>query len=393
MKKINDVEVKGKAVAIRIDVNLPVKDGKIELNKRIKEHAKTINELSEKGARLIILGHQGKKGKEDFVSMDKHAELLEKISGKKIKFIDIIDFEKIREEIRGLKEGEILLLENIRFLEEETERPFNAKFIERLSTVCEYFVLDALSVAHREHASVVGLTKHLKSFMGSVLEREVKALERLKGAEKVTFIVGGAKVKDSIKIMKYWLELGKVERVLTAGALAILFLKAKSGTNVGKENEEYLEKVEGNEYLEEVKKILEKYSEKIEVPEDFVLDVQEKAEEFEIKEGKIPHGAIKDIGPKTIQKYEKIIENSKMIVLNGPMGVYEQEEFETGTKKILYSIANSKGFSLIGGGHTISAIQKFGIREDNFGYVSLSGKAFLQYLSGRSLPGLVALMG
>ncbi|MDD5022790.1 MAG: phosphoglycerate kinase [Candidatus ainarchaeum sp.] len=396
MKRINDVDVKGKTIAIRIDINLPMEKGEIKLNKRILEHAKTLKELSEKGARIVVLGHQGKKGKEDFISLRKHAKILEKLLGKEVKFSDLKDWESTNNEILNLKNGEILVLENVRFFEEETEHPFDAKFIIKLSVPCDYFVLDALSVAHREHASVVGLTKKLKSFMGNVLEREINALKKLHGEEKVTFIVGGSKLKDSIKIIKYWLENGKVDKLLIGGAPAILFLKAKLGSGIGEENEKYLKSIDADLYFEDVKKMLEKYERYLEIPNDAILDVDGRRVEFEIGSSKgsvkteFP-GAIRDIGPKTIEKYRRIIMDAKVIVMNGPMGMYEKEEFETGTRRILEAIANSKGYSLIGGGHTSAAVEKFGIREDNFSYISLSGKAFLEYLSGKELPGLVGL--
>ncbi len=396
LKKINNIEVIGKTVAVRIDINLPFDRGEFKLNKRIREHAKTIVDLSNRKAKVVLLGHQGRKGKDDFVSLKSHAEFLEKICKKKIEFEPLNEWNKLKERIEKLKEGEILLLENVRFLDEELERPFDAKFIERLSTVCDYFVLDALSVAHREHASVVGLTKHLNSFMGNVLEREIIALEKLKESEKITFIIGGAKVKDSIKIMKYWLSKGRVERFLIGGAPATLFLKAILKHGIGNENEKYLDKIGANEYLDEVKEMLKKHGKLIEIPKDVVVELNGTRLEFDIcgikgsPKNTIP-GSIKDIGPKTIERYSRELMHSKIIVYNGPMGVYEMNEFENGTREILNGIVKSKAYSLIGGGHTVSAAERFGIREDNFGYVSLSGKAFLQYLSGKDLPGLIAL--
>jgi len=399
MKRISDVDVEGKTVVIRIDINMPVKNSKVEINKRVIEHSKTLKDLSERGAKLVVLGHQGNKGKSDFVSLKEHSKILEGILNKPVCFDDLKDWNFTNKRILSMKNGDILLLENTRFDSEEKGSPFSAKFIEKLSILGDYFVLDALSVAHRNHASVVGLTKHLKSFMGNVLEVEINALEKLRSKKKITFVIGGAKVEDSIKIVKYWINRGNVERILFGGVPSILFLKAKFGSSVicGK-NEEYLEKINGNMYLDMAKKLINSdIGEKLIVlPSDVMVENKNKFGEntFDnviLSKDNFISGSIKDIGKKSSENYYNYLLDAETIVMNGPLGVYEQRGFENGTLRILEGIIKNKGYSIIGGGHTLSAINKFGIREDNFSYVSLSGKAFLQYLSGKELPGLVAL--
>jgi len=390
VKKINEIDVFGKTIAIRVDINLPVCNGCLQKNKRLIEHAKTLAELSNRGAKLVVLGHQGKKGKDDFLSMSDHAKFLREICGKEIKFMGVNNWDKIKNEIKNLNNRDILLLENIRFVEDETTRPFNANFLEYLSTLCDYFVLDALSVAHREHASVVGFSKKMKCFMGSVLEREINALKKLEGKDKIVFIIGGAKVEDSIEIIKYWLKSGKVDKILMGGVMGNLFIKAKY-REIGINNEDFLKRIGADKYVQSAREILENYPNKVEIPADVVLEVDGFVIEQKVDFGMEICGTIKDIGQATANKYSKIIEPAKVVVMNGPVGVYEEEGFENGTKKLLNAIVKNKGYSIIGGGHTISAIEKFGIREDNFSYVSLSGKAFLEYLSGKKLPGLVAL--
>ncbi|MBN2478412.1 phosphoglycerate kinase [Candidatus Micrarchaeota archaeon] len=388
-KSIKDIDVKGRKVAIRVDLNSPLdENGKPLINKRIQKHSETIKELSERGARVIVLSHQGKKGKSDFRSLEEHISLLESLTGRKIEFSKKILGKETLEKINSMKDGDILLLENVRYLEEETEKPFDAEFVVELSTHIDFFILDALSVAHREHASVVGFTKFIPGFAGNVLREEIEALKKLdtyKG--KITLIFGGAKASDSINIMEHWLVSGRAGKVLLGGCPATLFLLA-AGKSIG-DSREYLEKTGSLELLEKVKEIYSKYKEVIEIPSD--IAVVENGERKEYSADSAFKGSIGDIGKKTAETYSRIIHGSEIVVVNGPMGIYEIPELSYGTEKILRAIADSKAFGLVGGGHTASAIEKFGIREDNFGYVSLSGKAFLQHLSGKPLPGLLAL--
>ncbi|MEM4208700.1 MAG: phosphoglycerate kinase, partial [Candidatus Bilamarchaeaceae archaeon] len=199
------------------------------------------------------------------------------------------------------------------------------------------------------------------------------------------FVLGGSKIEDSFDMIENYTRAGKKGKYLTGGVIAILLLKAK-GYSVG-DSEKYLEKEGLLEYLERAKKILE--IEGVEIPSDVALNIDGKRVETSID--RIEKGEIFDIGQKTIEKYSAIIKNAKTIVMNGPMGVYEQPLFGTGTKQLLNEIANSKGFSLLGGGHTTSAIETFGFRKEKYGYVSLSGKALIKYLCGEKLPGLDAL--
>lgn len=375
-----------------MDINLPIdKESKsVVINPRIRKHGETIKNLSERGAKLIVLGHQGRKGDEDFLSLNSHGKLLEEITGKSITFLGIENMNKVREEVKRMKEGGIILLENVRFVDAETKNPFEADFVNELAPLCDYFVLDALSVAHRAHASVVGFSKHenIESFVGNVLGGEIEALQKLEKSKSAVFVIGGSKVKESIEIMEKWLKEENAEKILLGGAPATLFLKVKLG-KIGTENEKFLEESEAIPLEARAKELFSKYSNKIEIPSDVVVEKQGKA--IELQATSAYEGAIKDIGHNTVEKYVAILLKAKTIVMNGPVGVYEVPEFENGTKKILEAIAMSKGFSVLGGGHTTGAIEKFEIREDNFGYISLSGKAFLAHLSGKELPGLVAL--
>ncbi|MFH1785037.1 MAG: phosphoglycerate kinase [Candidatus Micrarchaeota archaeon] len=388
MRKIANYEVKGKKILVRVDLNCPIKNGKLAGDTRLRAHAITIKELSDRGGRVIILSHQGRKGKEDFTSLEQHAKRLHQLIGKDIAFVDAVIGEHTVNAINKLKDGDILVLDNVRHLHCETEHPHGeGEIVYHLSQVADYYVLDALSVAHRKHSSVVGFSKKIPSFAGDVLAAEVEAIKRVQSEGNVTFIFGGAKVEDSFKVMKKWLGNGRTNHILVGGALSVLMLHA-AGHSVG-DSLNYLDSSGLMKHVPDAKQILQDHSNKLVLPVDVGISLGKKRIELPITE--VSSGEIWDIGEKTIEKYREIIHSSNTIVMNGPLGVYEEDEFSKGTKAILNAIANSKAFSLLGGGHTISAIDKFNFKKNQFGYVSLSGKALVEYLCGHKLPGIAAL--
>jgi len=385
MRRILDYDIKGKKVLIRVDFNCAVENGKIIPGERIEAHSQTVKKLAEKGAGVIVLAHQGRKDSEDFLHLDQYAELIEKYIGIPVRYIDDLTGEKAKKAIEEIKDGEVILLQNVRVRSDETSE--DGAVANALAPLVDYYVLDALSVAHRAHSSVVGFSKRIPAFYGEVLADEVRALESLKDVKDVTFLLGGSKVKDSFRMMKKWIEEGRARKFLSGGALSILFLKAK-GYGLG-DSEEYFREAELDEYLDDAEKLLKELGDKIEVPVDVGLKIDD--ERVESDSDKIERGQIFDIGEKTIEKYKKEIADSSAIVMNGPMGVYELEKFSKGTKGILDAISESKAYSLLGGGHTITAIKKLGIDKSGFSYVSLAGKALIDYLCGKELPGIKAL--
>ncbi len=385
MRRIFDYDVKGKKILIRVDFNCAVENGKIVPGERIEAHSQTVKKLAERGAKVIVLAHQGRKDSEDFLNLEQHAELIEKYIGRPVKYVDDLTGETAKKAIADIKEGEVILLQNVRVRSDETTE--NGAIVNALAPLVDYYVLDALSVAHRAHSSVVGFSKRIPSFYGDVLADEVKALESLKDVKDVTFILGGSKVKDSFKIMKKWIEEGRARKFVSGGALSILFLKAK-GYGIGG-SEEYFKEAELDEYLDDAKKLLEEVGDRIEVPVDVGLKIDD--ERVDSDSDKIEKGQIFDIGEKTIEKYKKEIAESGAVVMNGPMGVYELDKFSKGTREVLNAISESKAYSLLGGGHTITAIKKLGIDKSGFSYVSLAGKALIDYLCGKELPGIKAL--
>ncbi len=385
MRGIASVDVKGKTILLRLDLNVPIEDGKIVPGPRMQVHACTAKMLSDKGARVIILAHQGRKGKPDFTSLEQHAKHLHHMIKKDVAWVDDIVGPQAKEAIKALKDGDILVLDNVRNLDDDTNH--DGKIVEELSPLADYFVLDALSVAHRNQASVTGFTKTLPSFAGPHLLEDVEALEKLKHSKDIVFVLGGSKVEDSFAIMKKWLRDGRARKILVCGALATLMLHA-SGHKVG-ESMEFLNLSNMEAHCAEAKEVLAEFNDRISLPVDVGLSVGMERHECGVAD--VHRGQIWDIGPKTVELYKESIFNSHTVVMNGPAGVYEMDAFSKGTRGVLEAIAQSDAFSLLGGGHTVTAVEKFGIEKEHFGHISLAGKALIEFLSGHELPGLKAL--
>jgi len=395
---LDDVDVKGKTVLLRVDFNSPVDPDtkKILDDTRIKAHAETtIKELSEKGAKVVILAHQGRPGEPDFISLEQHTKRLSEILGKPVRYIDDLYGEEAKRAIRELKPGEIIVLKNTRTYPYERkskppEEHAKSDFIKELASLADLFVNDAFSAAHRSHASVVGFTAVLPSVAGRIMERELKALARvLESPEKpCIFILGGAKADDSLKISQYVLDNNIADYVLTGGITGHLFLAA-TGVDLGRPNMALLEKQKVLDLIPGIKELMAKYPGKIKVPADVAIEIDGERKEISTKDLPTEY-PIYDIGTETIKEYSRIIGEAKSIVVSGPPGVYEREEFRKGTKEILEAVANSKAFSLVGGGHTVAAVQELGLA-DKMSYISTAGGALIEFLMGSKLPGVVAL--
>ncbi len=395
---LDDFDVKDKTVLVRVDFNSPVdpETKKVLSDTRIRAHGETtIKELAEKGAKVVILAHQGRPGEPDFISLEQHAQILGNILGKPVKFVDDVYGEKAQNAIKELKSGEILVLDNVRKFPGETkkaspEEHSKSELVMNLAPLADLFVNDAFAAAHRAHASIVGFTVLLPSAAGRIMERELKALSRvLENPEKpCIFILGGAKADDSLQISKYVLDNNIADYVLTGGITGHLFLAAK-GYNLGKPNMELLEKKELMGLIPGIKELMEKYPGKIETPVDLAIEVDGKRKEIAVEELPTEY-PIYDIGTKTIERYSQIISTAKSIVFSGPPGVYEKEEFVKGTKGLFEAIANSNAFSLVGGGHSVAAVHELGLA-DKMGYISTAGGALIEFLMGKELPGVAAL--
>jgi phosphoglycerate kinase len=397
-KTLDDFEVKDKVVLVRVDFNSEIDPAtkKVTSDVRIKAHAEsTLKELAEKGAKTVVLAHQGRKGDSDYTPLEEHAELLGKILKCPVKYVDDVFGDKAKKAIQSLQNGEILVLENVRSWDKETksmspQEASKTELVQNLAPLADYFVNDAFAAAHRGHVSMVGFTAVLPSAAGRIMERELRSLNKaLEKPEKPSvYVMGGAKADDSLEISKYVLSKGIADVVLTGGMTGQLFLAAR-GIDLGKDNMAYLAKKELTSLIPGIKALEDQYLDKVMTPIDFALD--NKGKRIEISISKLPtEKTIMDIGTKTVEAYNKIIAKAKSIVVSGPMGVYENKEFNYGTKKVFQAIANSKAFSLAGGGNTIAAIQEYGLTK-KISYISTAGGALIEFLMGKQLPGVTAL--
>ena len=370
MKTLNNFDFEGKTVLLRCDLNSDVKNKKLLKSERIKESSITIKELKKKKARIVILAHQGRPGDEDFISLEQHYRQLNKYT--KVSFIGDILGLKSEKAIRNLKNGEAILLENIRFLKEEFN-PRENSITKFFSKLCEIYVNDAFSVCHRKQTSIL-LPKYIKkSCAGRILEREVNALKKIK-LKKTLYVLGGAKPEDNIKL------IGK-HRILSCGLFGQVCLINK-GKKLG-EQEIYLRKKKA------FVRIPKNKLKKVETPIDFAVDINGRKE---ISLNGFPNRhEIFDIGSETQKRYVREIRNANAIYMKGPAGDCAKKGFSEGTFSILRAIANSKAFSVIGGGHLSDAIEASRINKKKFGHISLSGGALLNYIAGEKLPGLEAL--
>ncbi|MBN2094750.1 MAG: phosphoglycerate kinase [Candidatus Aenigmarchaeota archaeon] len=391
--KFEDFSYRGKTVGLRVDLNLPYdpKTKTISETPRLIDHAKTIKHLSESGAKVILLAHQGRKGDEDFISLEDHANLLEKHLSQPVRFIKLdSDFSGIRE----LKEGEVALLDNVRSFDDETkelssEEHAKSALPSKLAPLLDCFILDAFSVAHRAHASVVGFSTLIPSIAGPVFYKEYEFLERflreIQFSKNDVVVLGGAKPTEPINLINRLYGKG-IETVLTTGVISLLILMSR-GYKLGK-SEEFLKEKKYLDYLKDIAPFAKEES--ILYPVDVAVERNGKRAEIEIKDLPVEE-PILDIGSKTIALYSKIISEANVVCMKGPAGTYERAGFEEGTKKLFEAIADSECISLIGGGNSIDCLEKLKIDPAAFTYISLSGGAFVEFLSGTELPGIAAL--
>lgn len=395
---LDDVEVRDKVVLVRVDFNSPIdaESKKVLEDVRIRAHGETtLKELAEKGAKVVVLAHQGRKGDPDFVPLKQHAEILGKVLGKPVKYVDDVFGGKAKDAIKSLKSGEILVLDNVRTFAGETkegtpEAHAQTDLVKNLAPLASLFVNDAFAAAHRAHVSMTGFTAVLPSAAGRIMERELRSLSRVleKPEKPCLFILGGAKADDSLEISKYVLDNKIADDVLTGGVVGQVFLAAK-GIDLGKSNMDFLAKKELMGLLPGIKQLMLDFPDKVKTPKDVAVEVLKKRKEITVDELPSDYPMF-DIGKKTVEEYAKAIRNAKSIVVSGPMGVYENKEFAFGTKRVFEEIANSRAFSLAGGGHTISALEELGLAK-KISYVSTAGGALTEFLMGKKLPGVVAL--
>ena len=390
-KTIKDIQLNGKKVIVRCDFNVPMKDGVITDDIRIKAALPTINYLIENGAKIILMSHMGRpKGepKMEF-TLKPVAERLEKLLGKEVVFISspkIVD-EKVIEAAENLEKGQVMLLENVRFRKEETEN--DDDFSKELASLAEIFVQEAFGTAHRAHASTAGVAKYLPAVSGFLIEKEVEFLGNAVENPQRPFvaIMGGAKVGDKIPVIENLLK--KVDTLIIGGGMAYTFFKAMD-LEIGKS-------ILDEENICLAKSLIEKAKElsvDLLLPIDVVAS-KEFSNESEIAvfdRENIPADMMGlDIGPKTVKLFSDAIEKAKTVVWNGPVGVFEMSNFAGGTKAIAETLAKIEATTVIGGGDSAAAVEMFGLA-DKMTHISTGGGASLEFLEGKELPGIAVIL-
>lgn len=389
-KTIKDVNFEGKRALVRCDFNVPMEDGQITDDGRIKAALPTIKYLVEAKAKVILMSHLGRpKGepKAQF-SLSKVADRLAELVGQPVKFAqsDVVVDDSVRKIASELQNGEIMLLENVRFRKEETDNDLH--FAKELSELGDIFVQEAFGTAHRAHASTAGVAEYLPAVSGFLIEKEVKFLGDAVVDPKRPFvaIMGGAKVADKIKVIENLLE--KVDTLIIGGGMSYTFFKAKGyeiGSSILDEN--------GIELAKEIMDKANKLNKALLLPMDIVVadKFENEANTKTVAAESIPSDMMGlDIGPNSIELFNKKIAEAKTVVWNGPVGVFEMENFAKGTRAVADALAKSDCISIIGGGDSAAAIKKFGL-EGNMTHISTGGGASLEFLEGKELPGIAVI--
>ena len=393
---IDDFDIEDKTVLVRIDINSPVdpSSGIILDDTRLKLHAQTVKELSNKGAKVVLLAHQSRPGKKDFTTLSQHAQALSDILNLRVKYADSLFSNAAKEAIKSLKPHEILLLENARFFSEESlsrtpEEQSKTLLVRHLSPLIDYFVNDAFAAAHRSHASLVGFTVDTPSAAGRVMEKELTVIQdALDNVEHpCVFLLGGMKPEDSIDVMENVLSNGTADSILTTGIVGNIVLWA-AGVDIGQVNKDFIVSRGYEDMVEKAKELIDRFGDKVKYPIDVACDIDGQRVDIDFKE--IPNKSIFDIGVKTISYYAKEIRDAKYIFANGPAGVFEDPKFSMGTEDLINAMATSKGFTLIGLGHIAAATAGLGL-EEHMSHLSSGGGACISMLAGKKLAAVEAL--
>lgn len=404
IKTLDEYELKGKTVLCRVDINQPVdrEHSTLKSINRIQACVPTIKELVDKGAKVVLMAHQGSDIEyKNFYTTEPHAKVLTELLGQQVKFIDDVCGPAARKAIADLQDGEVLLLDNVRFVSEEQtlfemklklshEEQAQTLLVRKLAPLGDLYVCDAFAAAHRDQPSLCGFEQVMPSAMGRLFEAEYCAVSSVMETPEhpCVFILGGSKISDAFMMMETVLSRGVADKVLTGGLVANILLAA-AGEEIGKGSMDFIVKSNYAEWIEKAKPLYEKYKDKIVLPCDlaYVEDGQRK----EASVGSIPaHAGLVDIGHKAVEEYEKIILGAKTVFVNGPMGIFEEEITEYGTKMVWEAMARTEGYTLIGGGDSVTATEKYGLK-DKMSYICTAGGALIRFVSGEELPVVKAL--
>jgi phosphoglycerate kinase len=385
MKTLEETDVGGKRVLLRTDLNLPVEDGKPRKTVRFERYLETIEELSREGAKVVVMAHQGRPARKDFLSLEKHSEILSDSMEQDVEFVPSFFGPELGEKVARMQEGDVAMLENVRFLSEELQNASPQQhshdfFVNKISQYFDIYVDDAFSAAHRSHGSMVGFTETLDSYAGPIMRKELESCSIVReNFENGILVLGGEKPSDLIGIIDEMIE--EVDKVLMGGVPGELALIIE-GYDLG-EKQGWIERKGLDSKRVELEKLLENYGDKIILPEDLVTDSgNHDVEEFD-------GGMTWDIGEKTVKKFSEEIKDADAVVMKGPLGAFE--DYPEGTEGVVEAVANSGAYTVLGGGHTSSLVHRFGHDLEDFSHVSIAGGAFVRFMSGEHLPAVEAL--
>ena len=401
---LDEFDVQGKTVLCRVDMNQPVDRATDSLKSiaRITACAPTVKELSDKGAKVVLLAHQGSDIEyKNFYCTRPHAKVLSELLGREVKWIEDVCGPTAREAIQAMKDGEIILLDNVRFCSEEQtlfelklqlthEQQAKTQVVEKLAPLADLYVCDAFAAAHRDQPTLCGFEQVLPSAMGRLFEREYCVVSELMEApaHPCTFVLGGSKISDAFMMMETVLGSGAADTILTGGLVGQILL-ASQGVEIGSGTLGFIEKSGYAEFIEKAKGFYSRYADKIVLPVDLAQVVD--GARVEARVGEIPADFdAMDVGSETAEKYRQIILNSKTVFANGPVGVFEKAESELGTKALFTAMAETEGYTVVGGGDSVTAATKYGVT-DKLGYICTGGGALIRFLTGEELPVVKAL--
>ena len=401
---LDDLDVQGRVVLLRVDINSPIDraTGKINDDNRLNMSLPTIADLADAGARVVIIAHQGDTlDYHNLVSMDEHAEILSEKLGREVDFIDDVAGPAARAAIQALGNGEILLLDNIRFLTEEVStfesavkltpaEMTNTYLVRNLAPLVDIYVNDAFAAAHRNAPSMVAFQELLPTAGGRLLVDEVTALSGLASDPKrpCVFLLGGLKISDAFSMMEKVLADGTADRILTTGITANVMLIAR-GVDLGEPTAAFIDDRSLDAFIPRAAELLEGYGDRIEVPTDLAYDEGGERREVAVADLPTDHLLI-DVGSETVATYEAVIADAATLFVNGPAGVYESAAGEYGTRSLWEAVAASNGYSVIGGGDTVASARRF-VDPGDIGFISTGGGALIRFLSGQPLPLIEAM--